>query len=104
MMHEVALLQAENKTLREANTSLAKRCKAKRSRLQEGGTLIIGEAQDLLDQKDVDIQLREETRTRSGRATRSEPRSQRCGICGTAGHNTRTCEINAETSEEPESD
>ena len=44
IMHEVALLRAENKTLREANTSLAKRRKAKRSRLQEGGTLNISEA------------------------------------------------------------
>lgn len=54
MMHEAALLRAEVKTLREANTGLAKRRNAKKSRLQEGGTLEVGEAQDLLAQRDVD--------------------------------------------------
>ena len=103
-MHEVALLRAENKTLREANSSLAKRRRTKKARLRQGGTLEIGEAQDLLDQKDVDTQLREETRTRSGRATRTEPRAQRCGICGTAGHNARTCKIDVATSGESDSD
>ena len=104
MMHEVALLRAENKTLREANSSLAKRRRTKKTRLRQGGTLEIGEAQDLLDQKDVDTQLREETRTKSGRGTRSEPRGQRCSICGTAGHNARTCKIDIEISKESDSD
>ena len=44
MMHEAALLRAEVKTLREANTGLVKRRNAKKSRLQEGGTLEVGEA------------------------------------------------------------
>ena len=35
MMYEAALLRAEVKTLREANTGLAKRRNAKKSRLQE---------------------------------------------------------------------
>ena len=104
IMHENALLRAEVKTLREANSSLAKRRRAKKTRLRQGGTLKIGEAQGLLDQKDVDTQLGEETRIRSGRATRSEPRGRRCGICGTAGHNARTCEIDVETSGESDSD
>lgn len=102
-MHENALLRAEVKTLREANSSLAKRRRAKKTRLRQGGTLEIGEAQGLLDQKDVDTQLGEETRTRSGRVTRSEPRGRRCGICGTAGHNARTCEMDVETSGESDS-
>ena len=54
IIHEVALLRAENKTLREANSSLAKRRRTKKTRLQQGGTLEISEAQGLLDQKDVD--------------------------------------------------
>ena len=44
IMHENALLQAEVKTLREANSSLAKRRRAKKTRLRQGGTLEIGEA------------------------------------------------------------
>ena len=104
MMHENALLRAEVKMLREANSSLAKRRRAKKARLRQGGTLEIGEAQDLLDQKDVDTQLGEEMRTRSGRARRTEPRVRRCGICGTAGHNARTCKMEVETSGESDSD
>ena len=103
-MHEVALLWAENKTLREANSSLVKRRRAKKTRLRQGGTLEIGEAQDLLDQKDIDTQLREETCIRNGRATRTEPRAQRCGICGTAGHNAQTYKIDVKTSGESDSD
>ena len=61
VMHEVALLKAENRLLREANTSLAKRRRVKKSHLRQGGTLSIGEGQDLLDQKEVNTQLGEET-------------------------------------------
>ena len=43
-MHKNALLRAENKRLREANTGLAKRRKAKKLRLREGGTIEISEA------------------------------------------------------------
>ena len=98
IMHKVTLLRAEVKTLREANSSLSKRRKAKKTRIREGGTLSIGEAQDLLDQNDVDTQLKEETRRRGGYVTRLEPRTQRCGICGTTGHNARTCKIDVEIS------
>lgn len=44
MIHEAALLRAEVKTLREANTGLVKRRNTKKSRLREGGTLKVGEA------------------------------------------------------------
>jgi len=97
IMHENALLRAEVKTLREANSSLAKRRRAKKTRLRHGGTLEVGEGLDLLDQKDVDAQLREATRASSSRARRAQPREQRCGICGNTGHNARTCEIDVET-------
>ena len=104
IMHENALLKAEVQKLRKANTSLAKRRRAKKTHLRQGGTLSIGEGQDLLDQKDVNTQLGEETRASSSRATRSRPREWRCGICGNAGHNARTCEIDIETSGESDSD
>lgn len=103
-MHEVALLGAENETLREANSSLEKRRKAKKTRLRQGGTLRIGEAQDLLDQKDVDMQLGEETRTRGGCAMRMQPRERRCGTCGNTGHNARTCKLDVGASGESDFD
>ena len=100
IMHEVALLRAEVKTLRAANSSLAKRRRAKKTRVREGGTLSIGEGQDLLDQRDADTQLGEETRASSSRARRARPRERRCGIYGNTGHNARTCEIDGNTSKE----
>ena len=99
IMHENALLRAEVKTLREANSSLAKRRRAKKRRVREGGTLSIGEGQDILDQKDADTQLDEETRASSSRARRVQPRERRCGTCGNTGHNARTCVMDVETSE-----
>ena len=104
IMHEVALLRAEVKTLREANSSLAKRRRANKTRVREGGTLSIGEGQDLLDQKDLDRQLGDETRASSSRARRAQPRERRCGTCGNTGHNARTCEIVVETSGDSDSD
>lgn len=65
IMYENALLKAEVRSLREANSSFAKRRRAKKTRVQHGGTLAIGEAQGLLDQKDADRQLGEETRASS---------------------------------------
>ena len=103
MMHEVALLRAEVRNLREANSSLAKRRRAKKTHLRQGGTLSIGEGQDLLDQKDVNAQLGEETRASRSRAKRAQPREQRCGICGNTGHNARTCEMDVETSGDSDS-
>ena len=70
-MHENALLKAKVRNLRAANTSLTKRRRAKKTRVRNRGALTIGEGQDLLDQKDVDAQLGEETRASSSRARRA---------------------------------
>ena len=43
-IHEVVLLRAENTALREANHILSRRRRTKKRRLQEGGSLTIGEA------------------------------------------------------------
>ena len=43
----MVLLRAENTALREANHILSRRRRTKKRRLQEGGSLTIGEAQDL---------------------------------------------------------
>ncbi|RDW91678.1 hypothetical protein BP5796_02843 [Coleophoma crateriformis] len=53
MMHEVALLRAEVSTLRRANEALGKRRRAKRTRLQHGGTLTVEEGQALAEQKAI---------------------------------------------------
>ena len=100
MMHEVALLRSEVRILRDANKALSKRRMAKKTRVRNGGTLTIGDAQDLLAQKDADEQLEQEARWRSGRKKRVELGARRCGTCGMTGHNARTCENDMEMSGE----
>ena len=48
VMHQVALLRAENASLRRANEALSKRRRAKRTRVQRGGSLTLQDAMDLL--------------------------------------------------------
>ena len=93
IMHENALLKAEVRNLRTANSNLAKRRKAKKTRVQREGTLSIGEAQDLLHQKDTNRQLGEEMRASNISTRRTQPREMHCSTCGEAGHNARTCEM-----------
>ncbi|EAQ86209.1 hypothetical protein CHGG_07462 [Chaetomium globosum CBS 148.51] len=49
VMHQVALLQSEVSSLRKANEALSKRRRAKKTRVQLGGSLTVQDAQDLLD-------------------------------------------------------
>jgi len=99
IIHENTLLKAENRALREANSGLAKRRRAKKTRIKLRGTLTVGDAQDLLDQKDINTQLGEETRASSSRTRRAQPRERHCRACGKTGHNARTCKMDRETSE-----
>ncbi|KAJ6436060.1 Glycoside hydrolase family 43 protein [Purpureocillium lavendulum] len=62
MMHQVALLRAEVSSLRKANEGLSKRRRAKKTRIRLGGSLTIQDAQDLVDQKDLDEQIQKEER------------------------------------------
>ena len=49
-MHEVALLRSEVSSLRKANEVLSKRRRAKRTRIQLGGSLTVQGAQEALGQ------------------------------------------------------
>jgi hypothetical protein len=104
VMHQLALLQAENRDLRKANETLSKRRNRKKSRLQAEGSLNLQEAQALMDNRDVTEQIKQETRRSRGRKEREETRARRCGNCNGTGHNARTCQIVIETSEEDNSE
>ena len=104
IMHKFALLKAENQSLRQANEELSKRRRAKKIRLRQGGSLSQQEAQVLQDERDVEQQVKQEVRASSGRKPREETRARRCGNCNATGHNTRTCQIVVETSEEEDSE
>jgi hypothetical protein len=99
MMHQVALLRTEVRDLRTANKALSKRRRAKKSRVRLGGSLTIQDGIDLLDQKDVDEQLRGEDRRSGGQGGQARTKTPRCGNCGKPGHNIRTCREAGEESD-----
>ena len=99
LAHTVTLLTAETHSLRKANEALSKRRRAKKTRVRQGGVLIVQDAEDILAQKDVDEQVRAE-RSAAGSTKGAGPSTaRRCGNCGETGHNVRTCQIDAEMSD-----
>ncbi|KFY28156.1 hypothetical protein V491_00608 [Pseudogymnoascus sp. VKM F-3775] len=98
IIHWMALLQAEVTELREANTIISKRRRAKKTHVQLGGSLNIQDAGDLQDQRDVAQQVQQEMHGNRGSLGYCQPRQQRCGIYGKPGHNARTCQVEIESS------
>ena len=104
LAYELILLQAEVKDLRTANELLSKRRRAKKVRLQEGGSLSLQEAEGLRDEIEVSKQRKGEIRQQDGCTTRTETHPRRCSNCSKTGHNARTCQISVEMPEENCSD
>jgi hypothetical protein len=92
IMHQLVLLKAENQTLRQANEALSKRRRARKTRLQQGGSLSQQEAQDLQDERDIIHQVQQEMKASGGRKRREETSVRRCSNCNKTGHNARTCQ------------
>lgn len=99
MAHEMTLLKAEAHNLRKANEALSKRRRAKKTRLLQRGVLIAADARDILTQKEVDEQLKDEKRQNPGSNGERPTAVRRCGICGRPGHNARTCQNEVEMSD-----
>jgi hypothetical protein len=91
VMHRLVFLEEENRRLRQAQILLSKRRKAKKTRIKEGGSLGQQEAQEIVDNRDVEQQIEQETRRSSGRKLRVERGPRHCGTCHKAGHNARSC-------------
>jgi len=92
-LHQLALVDARLKNLEEANRILSRRRRAKKTRLQKGGTMTIEEASQVIDQMDVDTQVVAESSRSGGRRRSVGPGIRRCGVCGETGHNARTCKV-----------
>lgn len=104
IMHQVALLRTEVSSLRKANEALSKRRRAKRTRVRLGGSLAVQDAEDLLYQKDIDKQIAQETKQSSSRVQGGRTKIKCCGTCGKPGHDVRTCQEVAESSDSTTSD
>ena len=95
---------AENTSLRKANKAISKRRRAKRTRVQLGGSLAVEDAKDLLDQKAVVGEVAQEMQMDGGGAGGVCTRVRCCGVCGKPGHNARTCQEVVEASDSAVSD
>ncbi len=100
----MTLLSAKVRTLRAANEALSKCRRAKKTRVRQGGALIVEDAQDILAQKDVDEQVRRDLRAEGGIRKEGQPSGRHCRTCGKAGYNARTCQEVVDTSNSLDSD
>jgi hypothetical protein len=91
-IHQIALLEAENKTLRETNNILSRRRRVKKQRLRLNGAISIAEGHDQIAQKEADVQIKQETQQRRSHKARAEVRSRRYRTCRDTRHNVRTCQ------------
>jgi hypothetical protein len=90
-LHTNTLLKARVAALEQANNAASERKKRKKKRIQKGGTLSQVEAEELIAQRDAEIQLEVERREERVRAGGSSKGIQRCKKCNKAGHNNHTC-------------
>ena len=89
--HRITLIEDKLRTLRKANEALAKRRRAKRTRLQAGGALTVEDAQVLVAAKATNDQRLGEESLGGGLSAAGLATQRRCGGCGKIGHNRRTC-------------
>jgi hypothetical protein len=101
MAHEMTLLRDRVRTLEKANIALAKRRRAKRTRIQAGGALTVGDARRLIARKEGNKEGLGEGLAEGEGSEAGPSASRRCKGCGKVGHNIRTCqEVEEATSEE----
>jgi hypothetical protein len=96
---EVIMLSAELMrdriaSLERANEAASKRRQRKKKRIQKRGTLTKGEGEDILAQKEADLQIEREERQGGERSGLSRQALARCKRCRETGHNSRTCKNN----------
>jgi hypothetical protein len=92
LAHELTLLSAEVRTLRQANEALSKRRRAKKNRIRQGGTLTVEDAHDIISQTEVDEQIRRDEHVRGGQRKERKSTVRCCSICRKPGHNAQTCQ------------
>ena len=96
----MTLLRSNLKTTQEANKAFAKRRQAKRTRLQNGGTLTTEATRVLIAEKESGSRSKGKKVEEGGPSEAKPTTSRRCRRCAKPGHNVRTCPIALESSGE----
>lgn len=104
MAHSLTMMSEQIRTLQDANTALAKRRRAKKTRVQLGRALTIEESQALIQEKEKGKRPAGEISGGPEESVRGGPTKRRCGNCGETGHNAKTCEKDTDDSSQPDSE
>jgi hypothetical protein len=97
--HQNTLLMTEVHDLRKANSALAKRRRAKKTRVRQGGTLTPGTVRVIIAQNASSRQTKQEKHENPDGDEGRSGTVRRCGNCGKPGHNSRTCQVDTEMSD-----
>lgn len=103
-MHEIVLLRDKVRNLEEANRTLSKRRRAKKTRLRNGGTMKLENRQAEAEEKESIREVEEVRRAESSRKKRVETRERRYRRCGNTGHNARICKEDVDSSSESDAE
>ena len=96
MMHSAVLLRSQVADLQKANEAASKHRQRKKKRIQKQGTLTKAEGSKIITQKDVGVQIQGKRCQKGLSSNRNAIQQRRCRHCGKTGHNTRTCQKDAE--------
>jgi hypothetical protein len=96
MAHSLVLMSKRNAELEAANEAATRRKSHKRKRVQKEGTLAVAEGVRLTTLKEFNARSDGKKAKKRARVEVGEPSQRRCGRCGEAGHNSRTCKQEAE--------
>ena len=93
LAHANTLLAAEVHSLRKANEALSKRWRARKALIRKGGVLSVEDGHDILEQENVEDQIRCDEFTNGDSSARRQATIRRCSKCGSASYNARTCQF-----------
>ena len=91
MAHSLVLMSNQVKELQAANEAASRRKARKKKRIQAEGTLTAEEGVRLTTLKEFRARSNRKKGTKRMRIKAGKPSQRRCGRCGEAGHNARTC-------------
>ncbi|EDN99094.1 hypothetical protein SS1G_13954 [Sclerotinia sclerotiorum 1980 UF-70] len=76
--------------LRKANEALSKHRRARKALIRKGGALSVEDEHNILEQENVEDQIRCDEFTNGDSSAKRQAIIRRCSKCGSASHNART--------------